>query len=97
MKRYLVVSAIILAFIASAFTTSKNKSNLVGNSYNYDLYGSPNQDLPANLNNPANYTFVGTSPLTCSGSAHRCGVQDAQDDGTGHPDFSKPYTIRTRD
>ncbi|RTL60077.1 MAG: hypothetical protein EKK37_04335 [Sphingobacteriales bacterium] len=95
MKKYLGIIVVILAVSVSAFTTAK-KSNLVGNSYTYDLYGMPGQDDPVNLNNGANYTYVGTSSLSCTGTAHRCGVQDATDDGFGHPDFTKSYTIRIR-
>lgn len=97
MKKYLGVLAVMLALAASAFSVNHKNEELVGSSYTYDLYGQPGQDDPSNLSNSANYTFVGTSSLVCNGTAHRCGVEDATDDGFGHPDFTKSYTIRIRD
>lgn len=95
MKKFFGIFVVMLALAASAFTVPHKNTALVGNEYSYNLYGQPGQDNISNLNNPANYTLV--SPLTCpAGTAHRCGVSDATDDGTGHPDFTKSYTIRNR-
>lgn len=96
MKKYLGFFVVILAVTASAFTVNHKNATLAGNSYTYDLYGQPGQDDPTNINNAANYTFVGTGSLSCSGTAHRCGVENATDDGFGHPDLTKSYTIRVR-
>jgi hypothetical protein len=93
MKKFFAFAVVLLAIAASAFTSSAPKHKFTGNSYSYNLYGLPGQDLAINLNNPNNYTFFGTGPLTgCSVGAHRCGVQNATDNGAGHPDFSKSYT-----
>ena len=95
MKKFLGIFVVMLALTASAFTVNHKNTKVVGNSYSYNLYGQPGQDNASNLNNPANYTLV--SPLTCpAGAAHRCGVMNATDDGTGHPDFTKSYTIKAR-
>lgn len=95
MKKYLGIFVVMLALTASAFTVNHKNTKLVGNEYSYNLYGQPGQDNASNVNNPANYTLV--SPLICpSGTAHRCGVSNATDDGTGHPDFTKSYTARAR-
>lgn len=95
MKNYLGIFIVMLALTASAFTVKHVNAKLAGSSYSYNLYGQPGQDLPANLNNSANYTMV--SSLSCpAGSAHRCGVTNATDDGTGHPDFTQSYTIKNR-
>lgn len=96
MKKYLGIFAIMLAITASAFTVKHKDAKLAGSSYTYNLYGQPGQNNSSNLINPANYTFVGTSSLSCSGTINRCGVEDATDDGFGHPDFTKSYTIRVR-
>ena len=85
----------MLALTASAFTVPHKNAGLAGKDYSYNLYGQPGQDNPTNINKPANYTMVST--LSCpAGAAHRCGVSNATDDGTGHPDFTQSYTIRTR-
>ncbi|HEY4156347.1 MAG TPA: hypothetical protein VGM24_12990 [Puia sp.] len=96
MKKYLGIFIVLLAVAASAFTGTHKKAVFSGNSYTYNLYGQPHQDDGVNLNNPVNYTLVGTGPLSCSGTAHRCGVENATDDGTNHPDFNLPYTIKKR-
>ncbi len=94
MKKYLGIFIVMLALTASAFTVN-HKSKLVGNAYSYNLYGQPGQNNASNLSNPANYTLV--NPLICPpAGANRCGVDNATDDGTGHPDFTKSYSIRTR-
>ncbi len=95
MKKYFGIFAVMLAIAASAFTVNHKNTKLVGSSFSYNLYGQPGQDNASNLNNPANYTLVST--LTCpGGAAHRCGVDNATDDGFGHPDFTKSYSIRVR-
>ena len=95
MKKYLGIFIVILAITTSAFTVNHKNAKLAGNSYSYNFYGQPGQDNASNLNNPVNYTLV--SPLICpSGLAHRCGVDNATDDGFGHPDFTKSYNIRLR-
>ena len=93
MKKYLAIFAVVLAIATSAFTVSHRNATIAGNSYTYDLYGTADQDLSVNVNNPQNYTFAGTGSLPCSGTAHRCGVESAMDDGFGKPDFTKSYTI----
>ncbi len=87
----------MLAIATSAFTVTHKTSQVVSNSYVYDLYGDPVQDVQANMDNPANYTFVGTSPLSCSGDSHRCGIEQASDDGSGKPDFTKHFLPIDRD
>ena len=95
MKKYLGIFFVMLAITASAFTVNHKDRKLVGNSYSYNLYGQPGQDNASNLNNPANYTMV--TPLICpAGLSHRCGVDNATDDGFGHPDFTKSYNIKLR-
>ncbi len=95
MKKYLGIFVVMLALVASAFTTNHKNTKLVGNAYSYNLYGQPGQNNASNLNNPLNYTLV--SPLICPpGATNRCGVDNATDDGTGHPDFTKSFTIRQR-
>jgi hypothetical protein len=96
MKKFFGIFVVMLALAVSAFTVNHKDAKLVGNSYTYNLYGQPGQDNATNLNNNMNYTFAGTGPLSCTGTAHRCGVQSATDDGFGHPDFTKTYTIRIR-
>ena len=96
MKKIFGILAIALAICISAFTSSNKRERQAGNSYSYDLYGFPDQDELNNVNNPANYSNVGYGILYCPGSAHRCGVQNASDNGLGQPDFNKPYTIKTR-
>ncbi len=97
MKKLLGMIAVVLAIATSAFTVNQNTKQVTGNSYTYDLYGQPDQDLDTNMDNPANYTFVGTSSLTCPGlQIHRCGVEDATDDGFGNPDFTQNYKIKER-
>ncbi len=96
MKKFLGIFVVMLAVAASAFTVDHKDTKLAGNSYTYNLYGQSGQDNAVNLNNSANYTFVGTSSLSCAGTAHRCGVESATDNGFGHPDFTKTYTIRVR-
>lgn len=95
MKKFFGIFAVILALATSAFTENHKAVKTTGNSYSYDLYGQPGQDDPINMNDPANYSLV--TSLSCpSGTAHRCGVSDATDDGFGRPDFTKSYTIRVR-
>ena len=96
MKKYLGIFVVILALAASAFTVTHKNTKLVGNSYTYNLYGQSGQDDPANLSNPLNYTSAGTGSLSCSGTAHRCGVENATDDGRGYPDFTQSYSIRVK-
>ncbi|HEY8659441.1 MAG TPA: hypothetical protein VIL78_10410 [Hanamia sp.] len=96
MKKYLGIFAVMLALAASAFTVNHKNENFMGNSYTYNLYGLPGQDDVAKINDPANYTFAGTGSLSCVGIAHRCGVENATDDGFGHPDFTKTYTPRAK-
>lgn len=63
--------------------------------YVYTAYPS---DDPSDLGNPENYMLTandGSEVPFCSGVTHRCAVL-AEDDGTGHPDFSRPYTIKLR-
>lgn len=97
MKKYFGFFAVILAIAASAFTADHKSEKLVGNSYTYDMYGQPGQDIQANIDDPANYTFVGTGPLDCPGTpVHRCGVENATDDGFGKPDFTQTYTPKKR-
>ncbi|MBN8718401.1 MAG: hypothetical protein J0H85_03090 [Sediminibacterium magnilacihabitans] len=95
MKKFFGILVVMLALTASAFTVPHKNATVAGNEYSYNLYGQPGQDNPSNLNNPANYTLV--NPLSCPiPGSHRCGVSNATDDGTGHPDFTKSYTIRLR-
>ncbi len=95
MKKYLGIFVVMLAITASAFTTKHNNAKLVGSAFSYNLYGQPGQNNSSNLNNPLNYTLV--NPLICPpAGANRCGVDNATDDGTGHPDFTKSYSIKTR-
>jgi hypothetical protein len=97
MKKYLGIFVVMLALTASAFTTNHKSAKLAGNSYKYDLYGKAGQDIQANMDNPANYSFVGTGALSCPGSPlHRCGVENATDNGSGKPDFTQSYTPKSR-
>ncbi|MEO6134154.1 MAG: hypothetical protein ABIP35_03310 [Ginsengibacter sp.] len=97
MKKYLGILAVTFGFAASAISFNHKTQHLMANSYTYDLYGQPGQDNLINIIDPSNYTFAGVTSLGCIGSAHRCGVEDATDDGFGKPDFNKNYTVRTRD
>ena len=96
MKKYLGVFVVLLAVATSAFTVSNKNTKLAGNSYSYNLYGLAGQDDPVNISNPANYTYAGTGSLGCINSGHTCGVEDATDDGFGHPDFNQTYTPKVR-
>lgn len=96
MKKYLGIFIVMLAVVTSAFTVNHKKTTLIGNSYTYNLSGLPGQDDITKINDPANYTFAGTGSLSCSGTAHRCGVENATDDGFGHPNFNKSYTARMK-
>lgn len=95
MKKYLGIFVVMLALTASAFTTNHKNAKVMGNAYSYNLYGQPGQNNASNLSNPVNYTLV--SPLVCTiPGANRCGVANATDDGSGHPDFTKSFAIKTR-
>lgn len=97
MKKYLGIFVVMLALATSAFTTNHRSTKVAGNSYTYDLFGKAGQDIQANMDNPANYTFVGTGVLPCPNSPlHRCGVENATDNGSGKPDFTQSYTIKKR-
>ncbi len=97
MKKYLGIFVVMLALTVSAFTVSHKAGKFIGNSYTYDLYGKAGQDIQANMDNPANYTFVGTGSLSCPGTPiHRCGVENATDNGFGEPDFTQSYTPKSR-
>lgn len=96
MKKLFGIIAVVLAIATSAFTVNHKSIQVIGNSYTYDLYGDPAQDDAENIKNPQNYTLVGTSPLSCSGSMHRCGVENATDDGFSKPDFTQSYDPITR-
>lgn len=87
---------VVLAVATSAFTAAPKNTKLVGNSYRYNLFGMAGQDDPANISNPSNYTYAGTGSLGCIGSAHRCGVENATDNGFNHPDFTKTYSPKTK-
>jgi len=63
--------------------------------FSYTLYPNTN---PIYVNDPDSYMLTsddGTEPFFCSPGAFICGVI-AEDDGTGHPDFVKPFTFVTR-
>lgn len=97
MKKYLGIFVVMLALVSSAFTVNHKNVKLAGNSYTYDLYGQSGQDDIVNLSDPENYSPAGTSPLSCpAGTAHRCGVENATDDGSGHPDLTQSFSIRKR-
>jgi hypothetical protein len=95
MKQYLLGAiALVTAITLNSFTL-KPASHPTGtkifeyNDYPNDFYQS----------NASHYTMTGNDgqdPLPCDGSAHRCGVV-AQDNGSGLPDLTKPYTILVKD
>ncbi|MDB5200848.1 MAG: hypothetical protein JWQ27_257 [Ferruginibacter sp.] len=95
MKKLLGAFVVLLAIAASAFTVKQHPAK-TGNSYTYVLYGTSNQDDPDEIIKPANYTFTSTGSLGCVGDLHRCGVEDAMDDGNGHPDFTQSFTPKVR-
>lgn len=85
-KFFLPAIAVALAVSASAFTnkTAPAPAGFTVKYWTYNLYGTANQDLQSNLDNPSNYTQTannGQTQLVCSGSAHRCGVQASESSG----------------
>ena len=96
MKKYLGIFVVLLAVVASAFTVNPKNTKRAGNSYTYNLYGQWNQDDPVEIGTAANYSYAGTGSLGCTLSGHTCGVEDATDDGFGHPDFTQFYTPKVR-
>ena len=95
MKKLLGMIAVVLAIATSAFTVNHKEAKVGSDSFNYKMYGKTGQDLAANLTNPANYDLVPSLNCPIAGT-HRCGVFNATDDGTGHPDFSQSFTIQSR-
>lgn len=98
-KIILGIAVVALIVIGSAFAFHKSDAppanSFATKNFVYDLY--PNDD-PDEINDPTNYSLTGsggTAPLDCPNGSHRCGVI-AQDDGTGHPDFSQSYTPKTK-
>jgi hypothetical protein len=98
-KIILSITVILLIVVGTAFAfkspTTTAPSKFVTKNFVYEAY--PNDD-PSELDDPLNYTLTGTGgtdPLNCPTGSHRCGVI-AMDDGTGHPDFSQTYTIKTK-
>jgi len=95
MKQYLLGTiALVTAITLNSFTLKPATHPTVTKNFEYNDY--PN-DFYQNV--PSHYTMTGsngTDPLDCAGSAHRCGVV-AQDNGSGLPDLTKPYTIITQD
>ena len=93
------LAAIVLIAVFSAFslktTKPQTQQSFATKNFVYNLY--PDDD-PSKISNPANYSLTtngGMDPLNCPTGSHRCGVV-AVDDGTGHPDFSQSFTIRTK-
>jgi hypothetical protein len=98
MKKQFLPALSCALLVATAFDS---KNQLVeaspGPQKNF-IYTAYPSDNPTDLGNPDNYQLTandGTEIPFCSGVAHRCSVV-AEDDGTGQPDFSRPYTIKTR-
>ncbi|MBV4357327.1 DUF6520 family protein [Pinibacter aurantiacus] len=89
MKQYLLgFVALVTAITLNSFTLRTENHRGTTNIYKYLDY--PND---AFINNSAHYQQV--SSITCPGGSHRCAVE-AQDDGTGLPDLTVPYTPRTK-
>lgn len=81
MRKYLLgMVAVVLAIGFSAFTKESNpkSSTLTAQDFIYNDY--PDDTW---IGDPAHYTLA-TSSLSCSGTAHRCGVT-AENDGNDHP------------
>jgi hypothetical protein len=95
MKQYLLGAiALVTAITLNSFTLKPDSHPTATKNFIYNAY--PNDLL---VNDPSQYSLTGNNgldPLICVGTVHRCGVI-AQDDGTGHPDLTKPYTIRFED
>ncbi|MBV4357328.1 hypothetical protein [Pinibacter aurantiacus] len=91
-KYYLGAVALLTAITLNSFTIRTSHKGITKN-FVYTAYPNDSQ-----INNPAFYQMTGNDgqdPWTCSGTLHRCAVI-AQDDGTGSPDLTQPYTVRTR-
>lgn len=97
MKKGHVAVFLLAGGLAVAFRPTTTREVTPGPLKNF-IYTAYPSDNPTDLGNPENYELTsdgGTEIPFCSGITHRCSVV-AEDDGTGHPDFSRPYTIKTR-
>jgi hypothetical protein len=94
MKQYLLGAiALVTAITLNSFTLKPAGHPTSTKNYNYTAY--PDDTHTAD---PSFYTLTpnnGNDPLHCPGNTHTCGVV-AQDDGTGHPDFTQTFTIEQR-
>lgn len=95
MKKFslLILPAALLAGFASRREQQPAPAN-----QKYFIYTAYPSDSAIDLGNPANYELTandGNEVPFCSGVAHRCAVL-GEDDGTGRPNFARPYTILTR-
>lgn len=85
--------ALVTAITLNSFTLRTTVHPTASKNFIYSAYPDD-----SDINDPDAYMLTGhggTDPLNCNGTLHRCAVV-AEDDGTGHPDFTKPFTIRTR-
>jgi hypothetical protein len=72
-----------LAIGFSAFTTQTKEKSLILTNQNFTYNDYPDDTW---VDNASHYTLISGS-LSCSGTAHRCGVS-AQNDGNDHPVLS---------
>ena len=95
MKQYFLGAiALVTAITLNSFTLKADTHPTATKNFEYNDY--PND---AFQNIASHYTLTGNDgqdELDCPGSVHRCGVV-AQDNGSGLPDLTKPYTIKVRD
>lgn len=98
-KNLLFLLAIMVIVVASAFAIKGSDTEILevmaAKNFVYDKYPD---NSPGAVNDPLNYSLSassGTAPLNCPNGANRCGVI-AQDDGSGRPDLSQSYIIKTK-
>lgn len=94
MKKYLLgIIALVTAITLNSFTLRSSGHPTATKNFIYTTYPDD-----SNSNDPDAYMLSGhggTDALNCPGTLHTCGVV-AQDDGSGHPDLTQPYTIKYR-
>jgi len=94
MKKYLLgVIALVTAITLNSFTLKTHTTR--GPVLNWIYMDYPNDAFKDDPSHYQLYGTDGTATLPCPGGTHRCGVQ-AQDDGSGQPDFTISYIKKTK-
>lgn len=98
MKRLPLLSLLLALVAASSFHRPPAPGRPAPATLKNFVYTAYPSDDPSDLGDPDNYALTandGTEVPFCSGVTHRCAIL-AEDDGTGRPDFSRPYTVKLR-